>query len=285
MAEVLAAPPVSSPALPRRSFYQRVLRALMRHDVPCLIGGTYSLEAYTGIRRATKDLDLFILREDWPRVGEALRDDGIETELTFPHWLGKARRGRHYTDLLFGSGNGLCNVDREWFAHGRQTRIWRLDVRLCPPEELIWSKSFVQERERFDGADVLHLLRAQAESLEWDRLLARYGRNWEVLLSHLVLFGFVYPGERHRVPSRVLDELLARHRAPRDPLPPNLCRGTLLSREQYLIDVEEAGDIDARLQPYGTLTPYVLVDWTAEIPATRRATLTKSRLLTRPAGD
>ena len=285
MAEVLAAPLVSSPALPRRSFYQRVLRALMRHDVPCLIGGTYSLEAYTGIRRATKDLDLFILREDWPRVGEALRDDGIETELTFPHWLGKARRGRHYTDLLFGSGNGLCNVDREWFSHGRQTRIWRLEVRLCPPEELIWSKSFVQERERFDGADVLHLLRAQAESLEWDRLLARYGRNWEVLLSHLVLFGFVYPGERHRVPSRILDELLARHRAQRDPLPPNLCRGTLLSREQYLIDVEEAGDIDARLQPYGTLTPEVLVDWTAEIPATRRATLTKSRLLTRPDGD
>ena len=285
MAQVLAAPLVSSPALPRRSFYQRVLRALMRRDVPCLIGGTYSLEAYTGIRRATKDLDLFILREDWPRVGEALRDDGIETELTFPHWLGKARRGRHYTDLLFGSGNGLCQVDREWFAHGRQTRIWRLDVRLCPPEELIWSKSFVQERERFDGADVLHLLRAQAESLEWDRLLARYGRNWEVLLSHLILFGFVYPGERHRVPARILDELLARHRAPRDPLPPGLCRGTLLSREQYLIDVEEAGDIDARLPPYGTLTPDALVDWTAEIPATRRATLTKSRLLTRPGGD
>ena len=54
--------------MPRRGFYQRVLRALTRHDVPCLIGGTYALEAYTGIRRATKDLDLFILEDDWSRV-------------------------------------------------------------------------------------------------------------------------------------------------------------------------------------------------------------------------
>jgi hypothetical protein len=285
MAEIAEPASVSKPALPRRSFYQRVLRSLMRHDVSCLIGGTYALEAYTGIRRATKDLDLFILREDWPRIGDALRADGIETELTFPHWLGKARRGRHYTDLLFGSGNGLCGVDRDWFAHGRQTRIWRLDVQLCPPEELIWSKSFVQERERFDGADVLHLLRAQADLLEWDRLLDRFGSHFEVLLSHLILFGFVYPDQRRRIPSRMLEELFARYHAPRPPVPPDLCRGTLLSREQYLVDVEEAGDRDARLQPHGALTPDQLIEWTAEIPQTRRATLTKSRLLSRPGGD
>ena len=282
MADVLAPPVESSPALPRRGFYQRVLRALMRREVPCLIGGTYSLEAYTGIRRATKDLDLFVRREDWQRITDALLEDGITIELTFPHWLGKARRGRHYTDLLFGSGNGLCEVDEEWFAHGRLTTIWRMDVRLCPPEELIWSKSFVQERERFDGADVSHLIRAQADTLDWDRLLARYGAYWEVLLSHIILFGFIYPGERHRVPERIVDRLLARYKGPRPTLPEGLCRGTLLSREQYLVDVEEAGDLDARVQPFGALTADQLVSWTAEIPQTRRATLTKSRLLTRP---
>ncbi len=66
----------------------------LRHDVPCLIGGTYALEVYTGIRRATKDLDLFILRDDWSaRRDAACAADGIATELTFPHWLGKAGRG------------------------------------------------------------------------------------------------------------------------------------------------------------------------------------------------
>ena len=131
----------------------------------------------------------------------ALASDGIATDLTFPHWLGKAGQGRHFVDLLFGSGNGVCPVDGEWFAHARQMRMWRVPARLCPPEEMIWSKSFVQERERFDGADVLHLLRAQADALDWPRLLDRFGPHWEVLLSHLVLFGFVFPAERDRVPA------------------------------------------------------------------------------------
>ena len=124
----------------------------------------YALEAYTGIRRATKDLDLFILRDDWPRVVAALAAEDVSTALTFPHWLGKARQERHYVDLLFSSGNGVCPVDREWFAHARDMRVWRVPARLCPPEEMIWTKSFVQERERFDGGDVLHLIRAQAGS-------------------------------------------------------------------------------------------------------------------------
>jgi hypothetical protein len=266
-------------SMPRRGFYQRVLRALTRHDVPCLIGGTYALEAYTGIRRATKDLDLFILRDDWSRVTSALGEDGIATDLTFPHWLGKAGQGRHYVDLLFGSGNGICPVDGDWFTHARQIRMWRVPAQLCPPEEMIWSKSFVQERERFDGADVLHLLRAQAGALDWPRLVARFGPHWEVLLSHLILFGFVFPAERGRVPADVMRGLLDRFEDSRPDTPVTLCRGTLLSREQYLVDVEHRGDLDARLRPYGRLSPEELIPWSAEIPAARRAALTSGRFV------
>jgi len=280
MADAAVAPLAAATSTPRRGFYQRVLRAFTRHDVPCLIGGTYALEAYTGIRRATKDLDLFILRDDWSRAAAALADDGIATDLTFPHWLGKAGQGRHYVDLLFGSGNGICAVDREWFAHARPMRVWRVTAHLCPPEEMIWSKSFVQERERFDGADVLHLLRAQADTLDWTRLLDRFGPNWEVLLSHLVLFGFVFPGDRHRVPSDVTRRLIERYQGPRDAAPEGLCRGTLLSREQYLVDVDQRGDRDARVHPYGALSLAELLPWTAEIPAARRAFLSQGRFVT-----
>ena len=271
--------PAASPSIPRRGFYQRVLRTLTRGDVPCLIGGTYALETYTGIRRATKDLDLFILREDWSRAVEALGADGIATDLTFPHWLGKAGHGRHYVDLLCGSGNGICLVDREWFAFARPTRLWRVPCHLCPPEEMIWSKSFVQERERFDGADVLHLLRAQADTIDWPRLVARFDEYWEVLLSHLVLFGFVFPAERHRVPPQVVRLLLDRYQQLRPDHRPAVCRGTLLSREQYLVDVEHLGDHDARLRPFGRLFAEDLEPWTAEIPATRRATLATTKVL------
>jgi hypothetical protein len=280
MADAAVAQAAVATSTPRRGFYQRVLRAFTRHDVPCLIGGTYALEAYTGIRRTTKDLDLFILRDDWSRAAAALEDDGVATDLTFPHWLGKAGEGRHYVDLLFGSGNGICAVDKEWFAHARPMRVWGVHARLCPPEEMIWSKSFVQERERFDGADVLHLLRAQADTLDWPRLLDRFGPNWEVLLSHLVLFGFVFPGDRGRVPPDIMHQLIERYQAPRAAAAEGLCRGTLLSREQYLVDVEYRGDRDARIHPHGALSLADLVPWTAEIPAARRAILSQGRFVT-----
>ena len=60
------------------------------------------------------------------------------------------------------------------------------------------------ERERFDGADVSHLLRAFAETLDWPRLIRRFGKHWHVLFAHLVLFTFIYPGERHRIPESVM---------------------------------------------------------------------------------
>ncbi len=59
---------------------------------------------------------------------------------------------------------------------------------------MIWSKAFIMERERYDGADIAHLILACGRDLDWRRLLGRFGRRWRVLLSHLVLFGFVYPG-------------------------------------------------------------------------------------------
>ncbi len=259
---------------PRRGFYQRVLRTLVRDNIRCLVGGTYALEEHTGIRRATKDLDLFIVDGGWNEAADALGREGIEATLTFPHWLGKARDGRLNVDLLFASGNGLCRVDHSWFTHAHEATFWGVRAAVCPVEELIWSKSFVQERERFDGADVLHLLRAQADVLDWDHLLRRFDSNWEVLLAHLVLFRFAFPGDRDRIPAPVMRTLIDRLQteAPRPELA-GLCRGTLLSREQYLTDVEQGGALDARLPPYGSLLPADVAIWTAEIPAARRAVL------------
>jgi hypothetical protein len=136
---------------------------------------------------------------------------------------------------------------------------------LCPPEELLWSSAFVQERERYDGAAVLHLLHAQAAYLDWDRLLGRFGDHWPVLLSYLVLFHFAYPDRRGDVPDAVMNELTARLRN-QQPEPDNhLCLGTLLSRQQYLFDVDQLGYADARLRPHGEMTPEQAEIWTRAI--------------------
>jgi hypothetical protein len=77
-----------------------------------------------------------------------------------------------------------------------------------------------------------------------------------VLLSHLVLFGFAYPCDRDAVPRRVMDELLDRLRGELDAPPPDarVCQGTLLSRRQYRIDLDEWGYRDGRLRPHGRMT-------------------------------
>jgi hypothetical protein len=79
-------------------------------------------------------------------------------------------------------------------------------------------------------------------------LTRRFERYPEVLLSHLLLFRFSYPGERDLVPDWVMAELVERSKAenPEPPLPGMLCRGNLLSRINYTVDLQEWGYIDGR---------------------------------------
>jgi hypothetical protein len=247
-------------------FYRHALETLDRAGVPYLIGGAYALEFYTGIVRHTKDLDVFVRPADVTQTLAALERAGQRTELTFPHWLGKAFAGGDFVDVIFCSGNGLCAVDDAWFAHAPLGQVLGRDVRLIPAEEMIWQKAFIMERERFDGADVAHLLRARGSDLDWPRLLARFGPSWRVLLAQLVLFGFVYPGEQDKVPAAIFNELLDRLNRDRaaDGVE-GLCRGPLLSRKQYLIDTEIWGYGDARLPPLGLMTPEQITRWTAGI--------------------
>jgi hypothetical protein len=246
-------------------FYRRALRALVDDGVPFLVGGAFAHACFTGIRRATKDLDLFILRRDWERVAALMQAQGWRTELTSAHWLAKVFAGEDFIDLIFNSGNGLTPVDERWFRNNAQTEVLGVPVLIANMEDALLSKCFIMERERFDGADIAHVLQACAEKLDWVVLLERFGAHWRVLLAHLTLFGFIYPGERHRVPRWVMETLLGRLTAETRQPPandPHICAGTLLSRAQYLHDVEQLGYVDGRLTPVSTMTPKDVAEWT-----------------------
>ena len=251
-----------------REFYRRVMRELEAGDIAFLVGGAYAFERYTGIGRHTKDFDLFLHPRDVERALAVLAGVGCETELSFPHWLAKARCGDDVVDLIFSSGNGVALVDDDWFRDSVAERVLDVPVRLIPAEEMIWSKSFVMERERYDGADVAHVLRACADALDWPRLLWRFDAHWRVLLHHLVIFGFIYPCERTRVPAAVMRELMGRLDAELTrPARERACQGTLISRAQYLVDVEHWNYTDPRLAPQGNMTAEERARWTAGISA------------------
>ncbi|GAB2583572.1 hypothetical protein GCM10027034_14700 [Ramlibacter solisilvae] len=263
------APSLEGEILPETAgFYRSALRALSDAHVPFLVGGAFAHACYTGIRRATKDLDLFIRRKDYRRVVRLMRSHGWRAELVYPHWLAKVYAGEDFIDLIFNSGNGVMPVDESWFQNNTQTEVLGIPVSLANPEDSLLSKAFIMERERFDGADIVHLLQANAEKLDWAGLLQRCGRHWRVLLAHLTLFGYVYPGERQRVPRWVMEELAARlaHETRETPVvDARVCNGTLLSREQYLHDVEQLGYLDGRLTPASNMTREEVAIWTEAI--------------------
>ncbi len=243
------------------------LAALNARGPRFMLGGAFALTHYTEVIRSTKDIDLFVTAEDVPATLRCLEIIGFRTQLTFPHWLAKAQLGPLKFDVIFASGNGVARVDAEWFQYATDTSLYGVPVRVVPVEELIWSKAYVMERERYDGADVAHLLRARGRSLDWARLERRFGPHRAVLLSYILLFEFIYSDARRYLPEGVFERLVDAVRAQRatqhEP-DERVCRGALLSRQQFLSDILDTGYADGRIVE-GAMTPDQVELWTAAI--------------------
>jgi hypothetical protein len=250
-----------------RATYLRAMSALAEAHLPYLVGGTHALSHYTGIERSSKDFDVFVRRDDFERVMRVLADAGFVTELTYPHWLGKAHGKDGFVDVIFSSGNGISAVDDAWFEYAAEGTAFGIPVKLSPAEEIIWSKAFIMERERFDGADVMHLILTCAEKLDWARLVRRFGPHWRLLLAHLSVFGFIYPSERNRIPAWIMTGLMSRldHEMRGEPPSERITQGTLVSREQYLPDLQIWGFRDARLTAASAMTHDDIEQWTRAI--------------------
>lgn len=259
------APTQSLVETPSRVFYREAMEVLNGAGVPFLVGGAFAFIHQAGIDKSTKDLDVFARPRDVQRLLEACAAAGYSSDLVFSHWLAKIRSPEGFIDVIFSSGNGVAIVDDWWFEHATSETVLGVSVKIAPAEETIWSKAFVMERERYDGADVAHLILAHGERLDWQRLLARFGAHWRVLLAHLVLYGFIFPSERSRVPAWVMQDLLRRAETEQSEpdSPDTVCYGTLLSWSQYLGDVLGGSFRDARIRPFGSMTAEEVARWTA----------------------
>ena len=236
--------PRATPAV--NEFYASVLKMVKGTRVPFLIGGSYAINAYTGINRGTKDVDIFCRAGDYPRLLAAAQEEGFQTEVEDERWIAKIKKNNMFCDVIWGSANNVAVVTDRWFEDPVPARILDVAVNLLPPAELIWSKALIMDRHKFDGADVNHIMLREHKRLKWDKMLSYFEQHWEVLLAHLLLFRFSYPSERDIIPDFVLDELLNRLDLQRQlPLPiKNPCRGRLFSRDDYEIDVKYWGYAD-----------------------------------------
>jgi hypothetical protein len=231
-----------------RDVYRRALHALNAASVPYVVAGAYAIYEHTGIYRQTKDLDLFVQPAYVVEAATALRAAGFVMRLDDLHWLAKAFSGDHFVDLIYGMGNSVAFIDESWVQHSRPGVLAAEPVRIAPAEELIWHRLFINERHRHDMSDVVHLILCVGDTLDWERLVARVGPHWPLLLAQLQTFSYVYPGYRSNIPAWVMEQLIEQARADmaRDEEDADVTRGTLISRFSFAIDVREWGFADPR---------------------------------------
>lgn len=228
--------------LEAKTFYREVLLALNDHGLQYAVAGAFALQKYTGISRQTKDLDVFMKGEDVPAALRHLERMGFRCEIADAVWLAKAHRGEYYVDLISGMSNAVILVDDSWMRRTQPATVAGVASQIISVEDLLGSKLFVIRRERFDGADIAHIIYRTQGELDWDRILELAGEHWEILLWNLMLFRYVYPAHTHFVPSPLWQDLLSRfsHEI-RRPQPNAPFRGSIVDENMFRIDINDWG--------------------------------------------
>jgi Nucleotidyl transferase of unknown function (DUF2204) len=224
------------------SLFREVLTVLEEQRFPYAVSGAFALRQHTGICRFTKDLDLFMTAAASREVLPYLEQRGFECEVKDPVWLSKVHKGEFFVDLITGMSNGVVVVEDSWIERASPVVIHGVETRVLAPEELVASKIFVAKRERFDGADIAHIIYGTYPGFDWDRELQLMGEHWEMLLWSLLLFRYVYPAQTHYVPASVWSRLLRRFQsAIAKPDPLASFRGSLVDENMFAIDINEWG--------------------------------------------
>ena len=241
--------------LDKQHIYAEGLRALCEAKAPFLVGGGFALYSYLGRWRTTKDVDVFIQADDLHSVLHVLMRAGFQCEITDTAWLAKARKAEACIDIIFCSYNGLFPVDKGWFDNARRAIVLGVPCKIVGPEEIIVSKSFVAARDRFDGADISWLLRATAPKLDWNRIERLMKDHWQVMMWQLLHFLYVFPSERHLLPTALMGRLIGRlaDEITTEDYEPLVCRGPMLDPKLYQAEIVVRGAVDPR--PRKNLVP------------------------------
>lgn len=225
--------------------YKRAVEALRDAAIPFTVGGAFALHKHTGIWRNTKDLDIVLEAGAVPGALRHLEARGFSTRIEDPVWLAKAFCGEYFVDLITALGNAALVVDATWIERAENWEMFSVPCRILAAEELIASKIFVSRRERFDGADVAHLIRVCGGRLDWERLQQLLTGHEEMLLWGLVFFSYIYPAHVDLIPRDLWSSLVRgfqhhlEHPRREEPF-----RGTLIDPNMFAIDVKEWGERD-----------------------------------------
>ena len=190
--------------------YKSVLLELRRRGLPFAVGGGLACMTYAGQWRNTKDFDLYVLRRDREELIRALADLNFTdyyAQLPYDRaWIYRSYKDSHIVDLIWAMANQRAQVDENWFR-GPEVEADGVRFRLLAPEEALWSKLYVLQRDRTDWPDVLNLLWGVGAEIDYRRVLHNLDADAPLLASALLLFAWLCPERARKFPSWLWSEL------------------------------------------------------------------------------
>ena len=196
---------------PQKDLYVRVMHETRQRGLNFAIGGGFARNAYTGLWRNTKDLDLFVLRRDRERFISLLQElslvDYYDRKPYDRSWIYRACCGDQIVDVIWEMANHRACVDEIWLESGPSICIDGENFQVIPPEETLWTKLYVLQRERCDWPDALNLIGAVGPELNWARLLDRVGEDAPLLAAALSVFSWVCPRRALELPAWIWPRL------------------------------------------------------------------------------
>jgi len=189
------------------SVYRDVIEAASWQNLRFCLGGGLAFSAYSERKRGTKDIDLFILKEDRAAFVELLSNIGYvdyhDREPYDQSWIYRGYLEKVVLDLIWCLPNHRVCVEPDWFERGAQASIHGQTVHLIPPEDVIRSKVYVLQRDACHWSDLLNLLEFHGDKLDWHYLLSKDISDMRLLGGLLNVFAWISPAKAQLFPEFV----------------------------------------------------------------------------------
>jgi hypothetical protein len=193
--------------------YRAAIHVLHDERIEFLLGGGFARAGFTGHWRDTKDIDFYVRPRDRERAKNALTKAGfIDYFEKHPYdraWIYRSYKRNVIVDVIWAMANQRAQVDNVWFRHAPQFTIRGESLLLVPPEELLWCKLYIIQRDRCDWTDIFNLLHEHGPRMDWPHLIQRVEDDVLLLQALLNAYTWLCPKEVKDLPASLWHKLAA----------------------------------------------------------------------------
>ncbi|GAA1648790.1 hypothetical protein GCM10009790_32330 [Georgenia ruanii] len=148
--------------------------ALDQADVPFALAGGYAAWVH-GAPESDHDVDFAILEQDVDRAKEALAATTLDVEQPVENWLFKAYNAEALVDVIFRVAGEA--VTPELLARAERVDVLGVSMPVLGSTDVVASKLLVLTEHRCDFSNLLPVVRALREQVDWPQVAARTAEN------------------------------------------------------------------------------------------------------------